>query len=90
MTYNEMIAVIAAHRDGKKLECRHAGAESSQWVRVGGIPCWNFTLYDYRIAVEPRRCWVRWCGAKLQVVEFVEGDNTESLNGWQLVIEEVK
>jgi len=90
MTHNEMIAVIEAHRDGKRIEFHNKDWDDVTRWNFTDKPRWDFSVNDYRIAVEPRRCWVRWCGAKLQVVEFVEGDNTESLNGWQLVIEEVK
>lgn len=47
MTHDEMIAVIAAHKDGKRIEAK---------AKCGGIwgmaatPCWDFDDYDYRIA----------------------------------------
>ncbi len=51
MTHDEMIAVIQAHKDGAKIECREVFADSS-W-ELTKDPCWNFNDFEYRIA-EPR------------------------------------
>ena len=60
MTHDEMIAVIAAHRDGKAIQfsSRYSG-QSMPWgdYTIDG-PSWNFSAYDYRIKPEPLECWV--------------------------------
>jgi hypothetical protein len=50
MTHDEMIAVMQAHKEGKKIEvCRlHCG----EWHAVDN-PKWNFEFYTYRVA-EPK------------------------------------
>jgi len=54
MTHDEMIAVIAAHRDGKAVEarCRPTGG----WISAS-VPCWDFYRSDYRIKPEPMVIW---------------------------------
>jgi hypothetical protein len=59
MTHEEMIAVLQAHKDGKKIECRTKWEEC--WKAAPTNPCWNFDLYDYRIKPEPpkpKELWV--------------------------------
>jgi hypothetical protein len=58
MTHDEMIAVITAHRDGKKVEFRRNGDD--RWGVVDD-PVWDFALGEYRIKPEPpkpREWWV--------------------------------
>jgi hypothetical protein len=56
MTHDEMIAVIAAHRDGKTIQyCR---AHRENWVDIESDPVWDFQFSDYRIKPEPLECWV--------------------------------
>lgn len=50
MTHDAMIAIIAAHRDGAKIEFK--GKRSMAWT-VHPKPKWNFDECDYRIA-EPK------------------------------------
>jgi hypothetical protein len=53
MTHDEMIAVIQAHKDGKKLEFRDQRfTEFKEWVQCLE-PHWNFKDCDYRIKPEP-------------------------------------
>lgn len=55
MTHEEMIAVIAAHRDGKKLEYLSA---FNGWTDVVGSPLFAFNQNDYRIKPETKiRPW---------------------------------
>lgn len=88
ITHNEMIAVIAAHRDGKKIEC--GSAKDNVWgpwtAKAGHM---NFQAFDYRIAVEPRRCWVKW--DKDGELRYTK-DPLLAINdtGLQLVVEEIK
>lgn len=72
MNHDEMIAVIAADRDGKEIEgrlIRHAieFGESAKWhlaalhLAAPGKPCFNFAECEYRIKPEPpkpREWWI--------------------------------
>lgn len=51
MTHDEMIEVIAAHRDGKQIEVKRK-CGSITWARTIAT-LWNFAECDYRIA-EPK------------------------------------
>lgn len=88
MTHDEMIAVIYAHKEGKKIECRHAHSDASQWVPVGGTPAWNFTVYDYKVVRKPRKCWVRW-NKETGRPELFYAHELPSAEGWQLVTEQL-
>ncbi len=55
MTHDEIIAVVTAHRDGKKIE--HRNRDSTEWLPTES-PAWNFRFYDYRIKSEPREFWI--------------------------------
>jgi hypothetical protein len=50
MTHDEMIAVIAHHKNGGKVEWTEAG--ENEW-RNRGNPCWDFSAFDYRPKPEP-------------------------------------
>ncbi len=54
-----MIAVIQAHKEGKKIQNRYAmqPGESNRYNEFEDIenPSWNFNKYDYRVAPEPRK-----------------------------------
>lgn len=58
MTHDEIIAVVAAHRDGKDIEAKHH--EALVWNLItNGHPRWDFPSYDYRIAPpKPREWWI--------------------------------
>ena len=56
MTHDEMIAVIAAHRDGKKIQCQSKDGRDN-WFDTPD-PVWDFAFCDYRIKPEPREWWV--------------------------------
>lgn len=48
MTHDEMIAVIQAHKDGKKLEVANKGCNN--WIDLStNGPCFNFKDVDYRV-----------------------------------------
>ena len=88
MTHDEMIAVIKAHKDGKKIECKR-NDEDVQWKAVKN-PLWDFNRNDYRIAREPRKCWVRWLGDGLVEVVPCDGKTAVVQNsGYQLVTEQL-
>jgi hypothetical protein len=56
MSHDEMIAVIAHHQNGGKVEYR--GRSEITWWPVMSDPLWNFAAHDYRIKLEPRSLWV--------------------------------
>lgn len=54
MSPDEMIAVIAAHRDGKRIEMRDNNpTHERQWVDACPALLWNFSNWEYRIKPEP-------------------------------------
>ena len=58
MTHDEMIAVIKAHKEGKKIQSQEIG--NPNWYDVQ-FPLWDFYNLDYRIKPEPREFWL--CGS---------------------------
>ncbi len=54
MTDNEIIAVVTAHKEGKKIEERFSGFPENEWS-ITTQPMWNFVKRDYRIALDPRK-----------------------------------
>lgn len=52
MTTQEMIAVITAFEQGKKIECIDKYLEEDVWEKVNN-PSWNFNQYNFRIVEEP-------------------------------------
>jgi len=91
MTNAELIACIQAEEQGKRVE--RFNKISKKWdLRVPGTT-WDTALFEYRIAREPRKCWVRFLdGGALSCVHFEEWDNVKDLEskGWQLVVEEIR
>ena len=60
MTHDEIIAVVAAHRDGKAIEWRNIRS-NSEWRDLVDIPAWSFNNTEYRIKPEPpkpREWWI--------------------------------
>lgn len=55
MTTQEMIAVMQAFADGKKLECRFV--DGDKWVPASS-PIWAWDRYEYRVKPEPREWWI--------------------------------
>lgn len=54
MTHDEMIAVIAHHRDGGEVECKHV--EIFDYC-LDSSPCFDFSRFDYRAKPEPLVLW---------------------------------
>ena len=54
MTIPEMIDVLSAYMEGKKIEVRPV-VSPHYWSRSATTPIWNFADYDYRVAPEPRK-----------------------------------
>ena len=57
MTHDEMIAVIAHHRDGGKVEYKHVENTDDDYI-FDPSPSFDFVTFDYRIKPEPRSLWV--------------------------------
>ncbi len=55
MTSDEIIAVVKAYSDGKIIQCRNKGAEGWASFRAGDEIVWNFGIFDFRVAPEPRK-----------------------------------
>ncbi len=64
MTHDEMIAVIRAHAEGKKIQWRPVHMPQREWEHTdeqsASAPAWNFARYDYRVAPEPRKAQRVW------------------------------
>ena len=49
---------MIAHSLGKDIEQRYiSGPDAYRWDQVDD-PSWNFSLFEYRAAVEPRTIWL--------------------------------
>lgn len=58
MTHDEMIAVIAAHRDGKQIQsaANVKNSDFRDWHDTS--PTWDFFSCDYRVKPKPVEAWV--------------------------------
>lgn len=56
-TIDEMIEVLNAFKEGKKLECTFFGDSEDHWS-YASTPCFNFDKYQYRVKPDPFECWV--------------------------------
>jgi hypothetical protein len=61
MTHDEMIAVIAHHRDGGKVEWSYRA--QNEWYDDED-PCWGFNSCDYRPKPEPMTIYAEICALK--------------------------
>ena len=86
MTHDEMIEVIQAHRDGKKIEWRLKNEEDSPWSNSPFGISWDFHDFDYRIKQEPREWWISVRGTESCAVAFL---NRESAAACMLTAEVV-
>ena len=57
MTHDEMIAVIAAHKEGKEIQFKFKNLPDWEKCRE---PIWDFHAFDYRVKPEPREPMVIW------------------------------
>lgn len=57
MTDDEIIEVVRAHKEGKKVQFKYKPTEDSdyEWFDVDHTRIWFFDKYDYRVALEPRK-----------------------------------
>jgi len=53
MTHDQMIEVLAAHRDGKRIEFKCYGDD--MWKDCCPDPTWSFYRFEYRIKPEPKK-----------------------------------
>lgn len=58
MSDDEIIRVVQAHKDGKRIECRHT-LLGEQWRECD--PMWSFMSFDYRVKPEPREWTMALC-----------------------------
>ncbi len=74
MSNKDIIAVVQAHMDGKKIQIRkmgsHQGFRDGKWYNVVN-PRWDFDSCDYRVSTESkivvRQC--DKCGTWREIVE---------------------
>lgn len=57
MTHDEMIAVIQAHKNGKRIQYQDIYGSNHAWRDVIDEPCWSFAANNYRVKPEPREWW---------------------------------
>ena len=81
MTHDEMIAVIAAHALGEKIEARKK--VEREWFVATNLS-WNFALYDYRIAKTPVKR-VAKCFDTGNSLEWVTNDRQPVPISWNRV-----
>jgi len=94
VTHDEMIAVIAAHRDGAKIECREVFGDDG-WG-PSSTPMWNFAERVYRVATikwrdamiddlkrAPVKCRVRAANDKEWIESRLIGHSLGSNTRWR-------
>lgn len=59
MSDDEIIRVVQAHKDGKRIECRERGNFGKPWYECD--PMWSFLYFDYRVKSEPREWTMALC-----------------------------
>lgn len=52
---DEMIKILNAYKEGKKIECRYKDRSMSDSWSYIDVPAWNWEMYEYRVKQEPRR-----------------------------------
>jgi len=58
MSDDEIIEVVKAHKDGKRIERKSVfWAGDGGWFKYSTGP-WNFEVYEYRVSTEFLECWV--------------------------------
>lgn len=75
MTNDEMIAVIAAHKEGKLIEFKRIEGYPHHWTRCDD-PVWNFGVCEYRVRPEdPKPTYRPYANARECVLDAIK-------NGW--------
>jgi hypothetical protein len=76
MTDDQILEVVSARKAGKRIQERHLDQEDWYNMRVPqGM--WNLSLYEYRVAPEPREYWI--CITK-GVWKYAFGDKDSAKN----------
>lgn len=63
MTHEQIIEVVKAHKEGKKIQCNSIGSRPSDsgWIdtiHLDNGPAFNFCDLDYRVKPEPEYVWI--------------------------------
>lgn len=62
MSIDEMIEVLQAAREGKRIQLRRRNNVAHDPCKGEWHDCyaaeWNFSAFDYRVSTQPRECWV--------------------------------
>jgi hypothetical protein len=63
MTHEQIIEVVKAHKEGKKIQCNSIGNRPSNggWIdtmHLDDSPAFNFCDLDYRVKPEPEYVWI--------------------------------
>ncbi len=77
MTHNQMIEVIAAHRDKKTIQLLRS---NGQWDDLA-CPVWDFANFKYRIKPEPREWWAVKYGDGSVICEPSKQDAVRAADG---------
>lgn len=89
MTHDEIIAVIQAHKEGKKIQYRFRGKETCSFQDLTSNPVFNFEMVDYRVKPELTReeitaKWVKdndvKIGDRVRVIEENGSDTFKKAN----------
>ena len=74
MLIKDMLIVLEAYQDEKKIECKNLNVSAKKWEETS-FPAFNFRDYDYRVKpVEPRHIYISVC---------VNPDDTEKASGFR-------
>jgi hypothetical protein len=91
MSTDEMIAVLQAHKEGKKVQARgRPGEGDEEWHNV--IPNWDFYRAEFRVKPEPRDffiCFKTCIGDGKTGVYTSKQQGLESIGMKQLHVREV-
>lgn len=80
-TIDEMIAVMQAFKEGKKIEYHAIAIPNKKWQKAAR-PSWDWSNFDYRITREPKEIWVNeyhHSGAWLGGGAYSKKEHAESL-----------
>ena len=84
MTDDEIITVVKAHKEGKRVQFKYKPTEDSdyEWFDVDHTQIWFFDKYEYRVAPEPRkpREWVCFVDKNGVLREYEHAMTLQELN----------
>lgn len=77
MQIDKMIAVLQAHKEGKKLQCRfNDSAPSDEWSD-SRAPSWQFDVMEYRVKPEPKEVWINYTSAGTVAGTYYDEDSAK-------------